>query len=142
MVPSNEILNFPFPLILFDGVCNLCTGSVQFVLKRDSKKQFRFASLQSETGQKILKTLGLSTMELKTFLLVEEGRAYFKSTGFLRVTRRLRPFWPLLTVFVIVPRFIRDAIYDFIARHRYRWFGKKEACWVPTPELRERFLGG
>lgn len=142
MVPSNEILNFPFPLILFDGVCNLCTGSVRFILGRDSKKQFHFASLQSEAGQKILEALGLSTEELKTFLLIEEGRAYFKSTAFLRVTRRLNGFWQLLAVFLIVPRFIRDVFYDFIARHRYRWFGKRESCWAPTPELRERFLSG
>ncbi len=142
MDPSNEILSFPFPLILFDGVCNLCTGSVRFILRRDSKKQFHFASLQSGPGQKILKALGLSTEELKTFVLIEEGRAYFKSTAFLRVTRRLKGFWQLLAVFLIVPRFIRDVFYDFIARHRYRWFGKRESCWAPTPELRERFLSG
>ena len=134
-------MNLPFPLILFDGVCNLCTGSVQFVLKRDSKNLFRFASLQSSLGQQVLQESGFSTEELKSFMLVEQGKVYFKSTAFLRVTRHLSVLWPVLFVFRIVPRFIRDAVYDFVARHRYRWFGKKETCWVPCDEWKGRFLG-
>ena len=135
-------MKLPFPLILFDGVCNLCTVSVQFVLKRDSKKLFRFASLQSPLGQQVLKESGLSTEELKSFMLVEQGKVYFKSTAFLRVTLHLSGLWPVLSVFRIVPRFIRDAVYDFVARHRYQWFGKKETCWLPPDdEWKERFLG-
>lgn len=128
------------PVILFDGVCNLCSSSVRFVIKHDPKKQFRFASLQSAFGQKVLQNFGLPANELNSFILLEEGKIYKKSTGALRLTKKLNGLWPMLYAFIIVPPFIRNAVYSFVAKNRYRWFGKKEACWLPTPELRKLFL--
>ena len=127
-------------IVLFDGVCNLCSSSVQFIIKNDKKKQFRFASLQSEFGQKVMEQFGLPTNELNSFILLENGKIYTKSTGALRVAKRLNGLWVLLYGFIIVPPFIRNAVYSFVANNRYKWFGKKEACWLPTPELRKLFL--
>ena len=124
------------PVILFDGVCNLCTGSVQFVIVRDSRKQFRFASLQSPVAERLLGRRD----DLESMVLVEDGAIYRKSTAALRIARRLDGLWPALAVFLVVPRFLRDAVYDWIGRRRYRMFGKRAACWVPSPELAERFL--
>jgi predicted DCC family thiol-disulfide oxidoreductase YuxK len=140
MSGETGILNQARPLVLFDGVCNLCDASVQFILKRDRKKVFRFAALQSPLGRKIGGVLGLPENSLNTMILVENGRAHLKSGAALRICRRLSAPWPLLFVFILVPRFLRDIVYDFIAGRRYRWFGKKEQCWIPDPEWRERFL--
>lgn len=128
------------PVILFDGVCNLCQGAVQFVIARDPQRRFRFASLQSSYGQSIAKKAGLSTTDLSSFILYENGLVFTRSTGALKATKGLSGGWPLLYGFIIVPKFIRDAVYDLIAKNRYRWFGKKESCWVPTPELKSLFL--
>ncbi|CAN5612211.1 thiol-disulfide oxidoreductase DCC family protein [soil metagenome] len=128
------------PVILFDGMCNLCSGSVQFVIKHDPKRQFRFASLQSKFGQEVMRNFGLPQDELNSFILLEDEKIYTKSTGALRVTKKLNGLWPLLYAFIIIPSFIRDAVYSYIAQHRYKWFGKKEACWIPTPELKKLFL--
>lgn len=127
-------------IILFDGVCNLCNGFVQFMIKHDSKRRFRYASLQSETGQSLLKSVGFPADEIDTVVLIEAGTGYTRSDVALRVARRLGGFWPLFTVFYIIPRPIRNAVYNWIARNRYRWFGKREACMVPTPELKSLFL--
>jgi predicted DCC family thiol-disulfide oxidoreductase YuxK len=127
-------------VVLFDGVCNLCDQSVQFILKRDKKGYFQFASLQSEAGQQILKENNLPTDDFDSFVLVENGKLYQRSSGALRVCRRLGGAWPLLYGFIIVPAFIRNAVYNWVARNRYRWFGKKDACMMPKPEWRERFL--
>ena len=124
------------PVILFDGVCNLCTGSVQFVIARDSRKQFRFASLQSPIAEKLLGRRD----DLESMVLVQDGQIYRKSTAALLIAKRLDGLWPLLAVFLVVPRFLRDAVYDWIGRRRYRMFGKRDACWVPNAELAERFL--
>ena len=124
------------PVILFDGVCNLCTGSVQFVIERDSRKRFRFASLQSPIAEKLLGRRD----DLESMVLVQDGRIYRKSTAALLIARRLDGLWPLLAAFLVVPRFLRDAVYDWIGRRRYRMFGKRDTCWVPRPELAERFL--
>lgn len=129
------------PIVLFDGVCNLCSGSVQFILKRDPEARFRFASLQSDFGQKIQAEHGLDPRELGSVLLLEDGRLYRESDAALRIVRSLSGAWKLLSVFRIVPRPIRDGVYRLIARNRYRWFGKSETCWLPTPVLRGRFLG-
>ena len=126
--------------MLFDGVCNLCNGAVQFIVRRDRKGFFRFAALQSEAGGEILRRLGEPADDLATMVLVENGRVYKRSTAALRIARRLRFPWPVLVVFLAVPAFVRDGVYAWVASHRYRWFGKSEACLVPTPELRERFL--
>lgn len=128
------------PVILFDGVCNLCNDSVQFILKRDKKKQFRFASLQSNAGQQLLHQFSLPAANFNSFVLLEKDKVYTKSTGALRMCKLLGGGWALLYALIIVPRFIRDAVYNMIARNRYKWFGKKEECWLPTPELKERFL--
>lgn len=124
------------PVILFDGVCNLCTGSVQFVIARDARKQFRFASLQSPVAETLLGRRD----DLESMVLVQDGKIYRKSTAALRIARRLDGLWPALAIFLVVPRFLRDAVYDWIGARRYRMFGKRAACWVPSPELAERFL--
>lgn len=130
------------PLLLFDGVCNLCNGFVTFVIDRDPAAVFRFASLQSEAGRAALQAHGrpVPSGDPETIVLIEDGRIYEQSTAFLRVARRLTCPSRLLYVFVVVPRALRDAVYAWTARHRYAWFGRSESCRVPTPALRARFL--
>src|SRR5262245_45818562 len=129
------------PVILFDGVCNLCNGTVLFVIRRDLKARFRFATLQSATAGSLLQSVTASGEGIPdSVALIESGRLYVRSAAALRIAGRLGFPWRLLAVFLLVPRPLRDWVYDFIARHRYRWFGKREVCMVPTPELRERFL--
>jgi predicted DCC family thiol-disulfide oxidoreductase YuxK len=127
-------------IILFDGVCNFCDASVNFVIKRDKRGYFRFAPLQEPKGAEIARGYGIDPERLDTFVLVENGRAYRKSGGALRVARRLGGLYTLAFGFIVTPPFIRDFFYDWFARHRYRWFGKKDACMVPRPEVRDRFL--
>ena len=122
--------------MLFDGVCNLCNGAVRFILARDPAARFQFASLQSEAARRLL---GENAPE-ETIVLREGGKIYSQSTAALRIARELRVPWPLLYAFIVVPRPLRDAIYDWVARHRYQWFGKREVCMVPMPEVRGRFL--
>jgi len=107
-------------IILFDGVCNLCNGAVQFVIKRDKYNQFLFASLQSEEGKKILADNNFYDNKMNSFLLVENGKVYDHSTAALRVSKKLKGLWPMLYGFIIVPRFIRDGVYAFIAKNRYQ----------------------
>jgi predicted DCC family thiol-disulfide oxidoreductase YuxK len=128
------------PVILFDGVCNLCSGAVQFIIKRDKKDVFRFASLQSSFGQSVLKKYKLPSHELSSVILVENDIIYTRSTGALKVAKQLSGGWPLLYMFIIVPRFIRDAVYNYVAKNRYKWFGKKQECWLPTPALKNKFI--
>lgn len=128
------------PVILYDGVCNFCAAVVRFVVKRDGKERFRFAALQSETGRRILEKHGLQPGQLDTFVLAEGERCWTRSTAALLVCRRLNGLWPLVYAGIVVPRFIRDAVYGAVARNRYRWFGKLDVCMMPTPELRKRFL--
>jgi predicted DCC family thiol-disulfide oxidoreductase YuxK len=123
-------------VVLFDGVCNLCNGAVRFILARDPAARFRFASLQSDAARRLLGDGGPA----ETIVLLDAGKTYVISTAALRIARGLRFPWPLLYAFVAVPRPVRDLIYDWVARHRYRWFGKRDTCMLPTPELRERFL--
>ena len=137
MVDLNTISN---PVIFFDGVCNLCTGSVQFIIKHDPKHYFRFASLQGDIGQQLLEKFNLPTAEFGSFILFEEGKVYTKSSAALRVTKKLNGLWPGLYAFMITPLFIRNTVYTVIARNRYKWFGKKEECWIPTPELQKLFI--
>lgn len=128
-------------IILFDGVCNLCNGSVNFIIKRDKKDLFRYASLQSDIGQQLIKKHGIDTKQLDSILLIDsETRYYYKSTAALNIARQLSGVYPLLSVFLILPRFLRDWIYDIIAKNRYRWFGKQESCMIPTPELKALFI--
>lgn len=130
------------PLILFDGVCNLCSGAVQFVIRRDPKARFRFAALQSAAGREALARAGVSGGLPDSIVLLHRGRVRVKSAAALAIARGLRLPWPLLGAFWLVPYPLRDLVYDWIARNRYRWFGRTEQCWVPTPELRARFVDG
>lgn len=129
-----------FSIILFDGVCNFCNNSINFVMDRDTKGVFKFASLQSDIGQELLKQKGLKTSDFDSIVLFKNGTVYQKSDAALEIARELNGLWSWLYIFKIVPRFIRDFFYNIIARNRYRWFGKTEACRLPTPELRARFL--
>ena len=128
------------PVILFDGVCNLCNASVQYVIKHDKKKLFRFASLQSSFGESVLKQYDLPVNTFNSFILLSDNKIYTRSTAALLVAKKLSGLIKLLYGFIIIPKFIRDFVYDIIAKNRYKWFGKKEACWVPTPELKSLFL--
>jgi predicted DCC family thiol-disulfide oxidoreductase YuxK len=128
------------PVVLFDGVCNLCSWSVNFIIDRDPGARFRFAPLQSAEGRRLLARFGLPAEPITSMVLVEQDRCFTRSTAALRIARNLGGAWPLAYVFMLVPRPVRDVIYDWVARHRYRWFGRSDACRVPTPELRSRFL--
>jgi len=127
-------------VILFDGVCNFCNAGVNFIIRQDKKKVFRFAALQSEAGQQLLKDYYLPTKGFESFVLIDNGIVYQKSTAGLRVYGKLAWYWRWTQVFWIVPKGIRDAVYNFIARNRYKWFGKKDTCMIPTADLRSRFL--
>lgn len=129
----------PEAVVLFDGVCNLCSSAVQFIIKRDPEAYFKFASLQSEFGQQQLIRFRLDPNSLHSVILIQDGVVYQRSDAALAIARKLRAGWPLLYGFKIVPRFLRDAIYNLVAGNRYRLFGKKDACWIPTPELKSRF---
>lgn len=129
------------PIVLFDGVCNLCSTSVQFILQRDPTGRFRFASLQSDLAQRLLTERGLDPKALDSVVVVDGDRFYRESDAALRIARDLKGAWKALAVFRVIPRPVRDWAYRLIARNRYRWFGKSETCWLPTPELRGRFLG-
>src|SRR5262245_3081134 len=130
------------PILLFDGVCNLCNGVARFVTRHDpAPGRFRFAALQSELGLQILREHGLKSDAVDTFVMIEGERVHLRSKAGLRVLRRLGFPWSLAYAFIVVPRPLRDAVYDWVARNRYRWFGRQDACMVPTPEIRSRFLG-
>ena len=128
------------PIVLFDGVCNFCNRSVNWIIRRDRRGRFRFAALQSEAGTALQERYGLDPSALDTLVLVEAGHVYVKSTAALRIVRRLRSRWRALYGLIAVPRPVRDFAYDWFARRRYRWFGKREECMVPTAEVRGRFL--
>lgn len=130
----------PNPIVLFDGVCNLCEGVVKFSVKRDKKGVLRFAALQSDAGKALMRQYDIDDKQLKTFIFIENDKAYFRSTAGLKLAKHLGALWPLLYVFIIIPRPLRDAVYDYISRNRYRWFGKQESCMIPSPEIRARFL--
>ena len=127
-------------IVLFDGICNLCNKTVQFIIQRDPKSKFRFASLQSEVGQSLMRQIGLPAESNDSLVYIRDTRFYIKSTAVLRIFRVLGNGWLLLFVFIILPRFLRDWGYDFIAKRRYRYFGKRASCMIPTPEYRGRFL--
>lgn len=136
----DQLLQGEHPIVLVDGVCHFCQGATKFIIKRDPQGIFHFASLQSEVGQKLLQKGGLSTTSMDTFVLVEQGTFYTRSTAALRIAKRLKLAWKLLYVFMIVPRVLRDGVYKYVARNRYRWFGKSDQCMLPTPDIRARFV--
>lgn len=127
-------------IVLFDGVCNFCDGSVKFIIARDAAGYFKFAPLQSEVGAKLLDEYSIDRNVTDSIVLIEEGRAFTHSTAALKIARRLDGIWKLGAAFVIVPRFIRDFGYRLFAKNRYRLFGEKDECMMPTPEVRARFL--
>ena len=127
-------------ILLFDGVCNFCNGSVNFIIDHDPKAYFKFAALQSDAGQQLLARFDLPRSDFDTMILIEQGRCYKKSTAALRIARHLRFPWSLGGLLLLIPRFIRDAGYSLVARNRYRWFGKQDQCRLPTPDIRARFL--
>jgi predicted DCC family thiol-disulfide oxidoreductase YuxK len=129
------------PIVLFDGVCNLCSGAVQFIIRRDPAGRFRFASLQSPLGEELLARFGIDRDVTDSVILVEGDRCYQESDAALRVARGMKGAWKALAALRLIPRPLRDAVYRLVARNRYRWFGRQETCWLPTPELRGRFLG-
>lgn len=128
------------PIIFFDGVCNLCNASVQFILKRDVNKLFLFSSLQSDAAKDILLQYNLENFDLNSIILLENGIVYQKSTAILKIVKKLKGIYRYSYALIIVPKFIRDGVYSLIAKNRYKWFGKRDSCIVPTKELSLRFL--
>lgn len=126
-------------VILFDGVCNFCNGAINFTMDRDPKGKFKFAALQSDFGQQVQKQFNLHD-KVDSIILLQGDRVFIKSSAALRIAKQLSGLWPMMYVLIIIPSFIRDFFYDWIARNRYKWFGKMEACRIPTPELKQRFL--
>ena len=127
-------------VIVFDGVCNWCNAWIRFAIDHDPQRKFKLGTLQSEQAKQILEELQLSTEDFETFLLLERTRVFTKSTAVLRIVRHLSGLWPLLYLCIVVPRPLRDAAYNFVARNRYKWMGKADACRVPTPNERARFV--
>lgn len=127
-------------IILFDGVCNLCNTSINFVIRKDKKDCFRFAALQSDIGKEYTTKFNINSTETDSIILIDQEKVYVKSTAALQISKSLSGAYPLLFGFIIVPNFIRNWVYDFVARNRYNWYGKREVCMIPTPELKAKFL--
>ena len=128
-------------IILFDGVCNFCNSSVQLILKNDSKQHFTFASLQSEAGQTLLNHFNLPDTEFDSIIYIEHHCVYEKSSAALRIARCMDWPWKLILIGMVIPRFLRDLLYSWVAKNRYRWFGQKDQCMIPSPAQRARFIG-
>ena len=127
-------------IVLFDGVCNLCVGSVQFIIRHDRERVFRFASLQSEVGRALSHQHDIAAEKLETMVLVVDDAAYTRSEAAIRIACEFGGLWTLTRVVRLIPTPLRDAVYDWVARHRYRWFGSTTECWVPTTDLQALFL--
>ncbi|HET6992595.1 MAG TPA: DCC1-like thiol-disulfide oxidoreductase family protein [Bacteroidia bacterium] len=127
-------------IILFDGVCNFCNARINFIIRHDKKDYFRFAALQSDSGKKILADHNILLPDPDTFILIEHNKIYNRTSAALRIAKQLNGLWPVFFAFIIVPPFIRDIVYRVIAKNRYRWWGKRESCMIPTPEVRAKFL--
>lgn len=128
-------------IILFDGVCNLCNNAVNFIIERDKDDVFRFASLQSEVGKKLVSERGIDTENMDSMVLIEPGVAYYqRSTAALEISKGLTGAYSMLSYFSVLPEGLRDSLYNLVAKNRYKWFGKKDACMIPTPELKAKFL--
>ena len=134
---TSEVQN---PVILFDGVCNLCNRSVQFIINRDPSGIFRFAPLQSETGKNLLSKFDLPNDKFDSIILVANNEYYLRSTAALKILQRLGALWKIVFVFMLVPRPVRDYIYDIVARNRYKWYGKRAECMIPSSDIESRFL--
>ncbi len=127
-------------IILFDGVCTLCNASIDFVMKRDRTNRFLVGALQEPISKKLLSDFQVDPAYLDSLVLVEKGKIYFRSTAALRIAKRLSGAWPLFYLFIVIPTFVRDPIYDWIGKNRYRWFGMKSTCRIPSAEERNKFL--
>ncbi len=127
-------------IILFDGICNLCNASVYFIIKHDKKEQFLFASLQSDAAKEILLQYNSKKIKFDSIVLIEKNEIYEKSTAALRIAKSLSGGFKFLYLFIIIPKFIRDWVYNYIAKNRYKWYGKKESCMIPSPKLINRFI--
>ncbi len=128
-------------IILFDGVCNLCNGAVQFIIRHDKKDVFRYAALQSEAGQRLITERGIDTQKVDSIVLIEPGVAYYvKSEAALEIGKQLKGYSTISSILLWVPKPLRNIVYDFIAHNRYKWYGKKQECMIPTPELKAKFL--
>lgn len=127
-------------VILFDGICPLCILSIQFIIKHDVNKIFRFASLQSSFANNELSKNSIPSKEISTIILIEENKVYTKSTAALKIAKQLNGIWKIFYLFIFIPPFIRNFIYDIIANNRYKWFGKKESCWFPSAALEDLFI--
>jgi len=128
------------PVVLFDGVCNYCNTMINFIIRQDKKKKYLFATLQSEFGQRTLQRWNLPANSFDSFLVLDKGKLYSKSTAALRLYNQLPWYWKWTQLFWLFPKFLRDAVYNVIAKNRYKWFGKRKECMIPTPELKNRFL--
>ncbi len=133
-------MNSDHPIVLFDGVCNFCNGAVNFIMRQDNKNIFRFAALQSDAGQRLLKTNNIPANGFNSFILIDNGKVYKSSTAGLRLYNKLPWYWKWTQIFWIVPKFIRDGVYNVIAKNRYKWFGKKEECMIPNEDVKNRFI--
>lgn len=128
-------------IVLFDGVCNLCNRSIQFIIKRDNKDEFRFATLQGKLGQRLVQERNIDIKKVDSILLIEPGLAYYtKSSAALKIGISFGGAWKILNVLNLIPSKLRDIVYDWVARNRYSWYGKKNACMIPTPEVKDKFL--
>lgn len=127
-------------IILFDGVCNFCNSSVNKIIKHDKKNRFKFAALQSEIGKKLLQKHSIDSTKIDSIILIENDVAFIKSSAILKISKHLNGIYPLAYGFIIIPTFLRDAVYDFIARNRYKWWGKKDSCMIPTQEVKSKFI--
>jgi predicted DCC family thiol-disulfide oxidoreductase YuxK len=127
-------------IVLFDGLCNLCSRSVQFILKHDKKNQFLFGSLQGKSAVEYLQKFNIPADTFNSFLLIDQDRLYTRSSAALHMLKDLGNGWKLLYAFILVPKFIRDGIYNIVAKNRYKWFGKKQSCWIPSQQWKEKFL--
>jgi predicted DCC family thiol-disulfide oxidoreductase YuxK len=134
-----EQINTTGTYVLFDGVCNVCNGLVQFIIKRDPGALFQFASLQSDEAQQLLDVYQQPS-SLDSIVLLHKGKVYTESTAILQICRKLTGLWKLLYALIVIPKPIRNGLYRWFARNRYRWFGQQESCMIPTPEIRQRFL--
>lgn len=135
-----QLIHGDHSIVLVDGVCHFCQGLTKIIIARDPKGTFHFASIQSEIGQELLKRGGIRTDTMDTFVLIENGKYYTRSTGALRIARKLRFPWPIMFALILVPKPLRDAVYNYVAQNRYRWFGKSDQCMLPSPEIRGRFI--
>jgi len=130
------------PIVLFDGVCNLCTGAVQFIIRHDPEGRFRFAPLQSQVGEQLAEECGVPTDELETMVVIDDGECYTRSDAALRIAHHLGGVYRLLSPLGVLPKRVRDVVYNLVAEHRYTVFGQRDQCMVPTPDIRSRFLAG